>query len=172
MASRKKPIISEDIKYSKDPRIDVNPDSYESRPPSWRFSCADNTHPRWSVKGIYEDIVEDHNDPSGSRITHTFSKSIDSELLEHLKSRETMTWGNIKRQVGGPSSGTNSHFVDAKKISKDAQDILTKDYETYNTDALFSLRMSGKKRIYGLLEDGVFNIIWFDRKHEIYPSSK
>lgn len=39
-------------------------------------------------------------------------------------------------------------------------------------DEVFSLRINGKHRLIGILEDGVFYVIWNDKEHDICASSK
>ena len=39
-------------------------------------------------------------------------------------------------------------------------------------DEVFSLRINGKHRLIGILEDGVFYVIWNDKEHDICTSSK
>ncbi len=40
------------------------------------------------------------------------------------------------------------------------------------TDALVSLRLGAKKRIWGVLEGSVLYVLWWDPHHEVYPSKK
>ena len=37
---------------------------------------------------------------------------------------------------------------------------------------LFSLRISAKCRVWGILDGRVFKVLWYDPKHEVYPSTK
>jgi hypothetical protein len=37
---------------------------------------------------------------------------------------------------------------------------------------LYSLAMSNMERLYGVIIDGVFFLIWYDPEHEIYPVGK
>jgi hypothetical protein len=38
-----------------------------------------------------------------------------------------------------------------------------------DTDALFSLRLSGPERIWGILDNSVLLLLWWDPFHLIYP---
>jgi len=39
-----------------------------------------------------------------------------------------------------------------------------------NTDALVSLRLSGKERVWGILQENALLLLWWDPGHEICPS--
>lgn len=130
---------------------------------------ADTEHDRWTVLDVHDDVIEDFTDPTGTKIIHKFSKSIDRQLLEDLKPREKMTWAELLTQNGGrgKNGGTNSHSIPVYQLIKEAQDRVTE--LGIVTDELLSLRIDGKKRVFGVLEAGVLNIVWFDRNHEICP---
>src|SRR6266496_3343135 len=164
----KTPVATESVEASKKPRVAEKPDGYFDKNPAWRFSLADVEHPKWSVLDSHEDIVYDPNDSSGTAILHTFSKSIDGALMELLKARESTTWGVLLTQTGGRTKGTNSHHILMKNLIRDAQKRAAElDIVEYQ---LLSLRLDGTHRVFGILEEGVLNIIWFDRDHEICPS--
>ncbi len=38
-----------------------------------------------------------------------------------------------------------------------------------DVDELFSLRMTGKIRVYGIAIEQQLNLLWYDPKHEIFP---
>lgn len=163
------PVVTEAVTTDKTPKAVENVEGSFKKNPSWRFSLADTTHPRWSVLEPHEDVVTDIDDPTGTKIVHTFSKSIDCELINALKPREKMVWSQLLTQNGGRGKhgGTNSHPIPVYELIKEAQDRVTE--LGIITDELLSLRVDGKKRVFGVLEGGVLNIVWFDRKHEICP---
>jgi len=74
-----------------------------------------------------------------------------------------MTWA----QVDGP---TGSHFIGYDDLCKDAQDRL----QTLKRDVeqMFSLRLTGPKRIYGIRQGAILEILWWDPEHQICPSAK
>jgi hypothetical protein len=82
------------------------------------------------------------------------------EVLTKLKGFEAMDWREIKE--------TGSHSVKVANLSKDARNRLAvlhlDDY-----DDIYSLRFTGKKRIYGLKDKDILRILWWDSEHEIYP---
>ena len=84
-------------------------------------------------------------------------------VLEHLRTFESMTWTEIQ-QAG-------SHPISTDKLVNDArrrlQQINLDDYEE-----IFSLRLGGKPRIWGIRTGRVLQILWWDPNHEVCPSSK
>ena len=80
-----------------------------------------------------------------------------------LRDFESMTWQEI---ISG-----GSHNIEVYKLITDAQ----KRLEVLNLndlEELFSLRLEGVKRIWGILERGILHIIWYDPKHEVYVVPK
>jgi hypothetical protein len=82
-------------------------------------------------------------------------------VLSKLKSFERMQWQELLR--GG------SHNVRAADLVKSAQDRLAvlslDDY-----DEIYSLRLSGTQRLYGIKDKGVLRFIWWDPDHKIYET--
>lgn len=111
-------------------------------PPQWSFVLVD-IGARWS-----------------------FSKMKGRELarvLKRLGEFEKMTWAVIE--------AAGSHFVEVSKIINDARKRLSK-IKLEDTDSFFSLRMNGKRRIWGIRKRHILYILWWDPNHEVYPSSK
>lgn len=149
MAKKEKRIIQkETASNSKTPKRLENPDGYLSKHPIWAFQRCDTSHPTWSIKkcNLYPDIIE------------------------KLISFEGQTWAEIQQASGGKKSGTNHHYENVGDLSRDAQKRISELH--LEIDQVFSLRLSGKVRLYGILEDGVFSILWYDSEHEICPSHK
>lgn len=86
------------------------------------------------------------------------------DIMEKLKHFESMTWGEIDRNK-------KSHPMSLDKIAKGAQDRL-RERELDDLEMLYSLRLSGKERIWGKRENEAFYIIWWDPDHSIYPVQK
>jgi len=133
---------SENFASSKTPKNIVNPNSYYSKSPSWRFSKADNEHERWSFT---------KNDVFG-----------DMDIVGRLSDFEKQVWQDI--------IGDRNHFIDTHRLIKEARDRMV-DLGLYY-DSVFSLTLNGRERIFGIMEDGVLFFLWYDRKHEICPSPK
>lgn len=126
-------------------------------------------HSEWSVLEPCEVLVEDPASPGGTKIIHRFSKSIDRKLLDGLAARETMLWRDIFTQNGGRKGGTNSHNIQVSDMARSAQARITE--LNLDVDELFSMRISGLIRVFGVLEEGVLDVIWFDRNHEVCPTA-
>jgi len=138
---------SQNVKRKKT-SFNVDPYKYKEQSPSWKFDRCDKIHPRWSLyhKGKF-----------------------DTDLLKKLGVFEGLSWRDIERQTHD-NNKSSSHFVKVNNLNKEAQSCL-EDFRIFD-DELFSLRITNKERIYGLLNNGIFNIIWYDKHHEIYPTSK
>lgn len=85
-----------------------------------------------------------------------------SRIYPKLAGFETMTWGDIKN--GG------SHHISIENIIKPARDRL--EELRMNIDEVFSLRLSGRERIFGLRAGRLLKLLWWDPDHEIAPSNK
>jgi hypothetical protein len=88
-------------------------------------------------------------------------KDVLLKIIDKLKNFEHATWPEIER--GG------SHFTQVNRLIGDAQrrlQVLRLD----DTNDLFSLRLSGLERLWGLRSNDVFSILWWDPDHQICPS--
>lgn len=90
------------------------------------------------------------------------------KFINKLGQFESCTWGQI--EDGDPNN--SSHLVATTncpnpEVLKRLQDIKQDD-----TDYLFSLRLSSRERIYGILDGPVLKILWYDPEHAIWPSPK
>jgi hypothetical protein len=124
------------------PRVGVDPVAYRRERPSWRIARLD-TASDWGWH-----VVD----------THTALNCIHCKLRQF----EGMAWDEIER--GG------SHSVEVGKIIPEARKRL-EDLKISH-DPLFSLRLSGKERIWGYRVGNVLSIIWWDPEHKICPSHK
>ena len=84
-------------------------------------------------------------------------------VIDRLRSFETMNWPDIER--GG------SHFVSVDQLIPEAQKRL-QELRLDDFDELFSLRCTGKARIWGMRINNVFSALWWDANHEICPAEK
>ena len=117
------------------------PPNPRARNPVWAFRVVDIGGP-WCWRGIDGDGLVD--------------------VLQKLRSFESMTW----EQIDGPSG---SHGVAAARLCKRARDRLV-DIRQDDTDEVFSLRITGRRRIWGILDEHVLRILWWDPEHEVCPS--
>ncbi len=113
---------------------------WESQKPSWNFSMMDRDG-QWSWKNV------------------SYGKWI--EIVNKLQEFENLSWTQIKEK--------GSHQIEVYKIVKEARQRLTLLNQD-DTDFVFSLRLTGKNRIFGILRSNVLNFVWWDPNHEICPS--
>ncbi len=135
---------------SKQPKVVEDPQSFLDMHPVWSFKSLDNGYSKWGFA---------HTD------------ALFNDVICKLKDNEGMTWGEIFSASGGRTYGTNSHYENVSELIPEAQK-RWKDLRLEEYDRVFSLRLTNLHRLYGILEDGVFRIVWFDQKHEIYAVKK
>lgn len=85
------------------------------------------------------------------------------QVLPTIKSFESMFWKDIL--------GRNNHAIPVDEIVKEAQQRLVKIHLD-DIATLISLRLSGKKRIWGVKIQNILRILWWDPNHEVCPSPK
>lgn len=124
------------------------PESFMKKNPVWAFHLMDKDHPQWSMTD--EDIVK-------------------LGLLKKLGDLEGQTWQDISSASGGKKDGhgSESHYISVSEIAHEAQKRLEKLHQEDLSD-IYSLRVGSTIRLWGILSDGVFYLIWYDRNHEIY----
>ncbi len=94
-------------------------------------------------------------------------------IFPTLKDFETMTWAEILRASGGRRAGNNHHPVAVENLSRAARNRL-KEIGLNDIDELFSLRLDGTKRIYGIRDGQALMVLWYDPYHgnnkkAVYP---
>lgn len=146
--SKKKPHRSVNVSGNKKSSSKEDPNNWLRKNPVWVFSRHDNQHDKWSLtccRDIYDDVIS------------------------KLASFEGMTWGCINQQTHDKGKSSN-HFIEISKLTKDAQNRI-ESLHIYE-DEIYSLRLSNKERLFGVIEDNKFCIIWYDKNHEVYPYKK
>lgn len=131
--------------------------SREKLPKSSLAESFYDLHPSWRVGRL--ELV----DPFG---WHKIPAEKVYEIRAKLGGFEGQSWGEIITK-----SQNNHHFMATTKICNDASARLTA-LHMEDTDALFSLRLAGPERIWGILDNGVMVILWWDPFHLIYPVSR
>lgn len=93
---------------------------------------------------------------------------LDASSLQYVRQRivefEGRTWADIL-------GDHHNHNVELSRLSSAA----TKRLEQLHQDdleELLSLRLSGKERIWGILDRGVCTLLWWDPEHQVCPSLK
>ena len=119
----------------------VDPDSVMQMRPSWNFvDCDTDEACKWAF--------------CESRLGGVIWKTI----LPKLRDFERMTWSDIL--IAGKKQ---NHSIKKDELNKAAQERLS-DLRIEAED-VFSLRLGGKLRLYGLLIGPSFHIIWYDDNH-------
>lgn len=136
--SKKKKVKRREQPKNKYISRDENPDSYYSETPAWSFKNADQD--KWAFT---EENVGD---------------SFWSEILPKMSSFESKTWQEIL-----VTNKKQNHSLPLGQLNKVAQKRLESRY--IEAEALISLRLSGKCRLYGYMTGRVFNILWYDNDH-------
>ena len=85
-------------------------------------------------------------------------------LLDILKDRQGINWNHL-------TQGNKSHNIPVVDLEKNAQQRLAQlqldDYEE-----LFSMRITGKQRIFGIRDRNIFHVLWWDPNHQVCLSHK
>ena len=89
-----------------------------------------------------------------------------AEIVVKLRDFESMTWNGLS--AGYKPRGKEipkEHTCD--EAQKRLQEIAQEDI-----DSLWSLRLEGAHRLWGIRDGGVYHMIWWDPDHEVCPSDK
>ncbi len=97
-----------------------------------------------------------------------------SEILPKLQAFESMTWAELFRAAGGRSKGNNHHTVEVANLTAQAKKRLMAIQRDENVHRMFSLRLTGTTRIYGIRQGRVLQLLWYDTHHgdnarAVYP---
>lgn len=140
---KKRPSAGKSPTLGKSPRRAVNPESSEHLAPVWQVATVD-TSGRWGWGSV---------------------KSASSlwEIHEKLSSFESMTWAQLGQ--------SGSHAISAADLCADAQKRLVSLAQD-DVDEVYSLRLAGKERIFGIRDGRILKILWWDPDHTCCPSHK
>jgi len=127
----------------KQPKLSESP-SFHGLHPSWRVGRIQTQHPF----GCHELTADEWN-----------------RLRNHLSSLERQTWEEILIRAK-----KQNHNVAIDDLSRPAQDRLRQIFDPLDFDDLLSLRLSGRERIWGILDRGAVTLLWWDPNHEVCPS--
>lgn len=149
MLKNKRVQHNKDVNGIKIPKNTVDPDSYLRKMPVWVFNRCDRSYDKWSIYHC---------------------KNFCSDILDKLIAFEGLTWSEIQSASGGRSHGTNHHSIKLCDMVKEAQNRAREI--NLDVDELFSLRLGGTKRLYGIINNGAYYIIWYTDEHDICLSHK
>lgn len=83
-----------------------------------------------------------------------------------------MSWSEIDHQTHDAKGKGKHHFLSAEGLSKQAKERIKAKRLEDQTDAIYSLALQNVIRIIGVREGATFYVVWYDPKHEFYPSKK
>jgi len=86
------------------------------------------------------------------------------QVIDHLKSLESMSWSAIL--VGAKK---HNHNCEVGGMCRDARRCLAEDWQGGADEAL-TIRLTNKKRLWGILEGPILYLLWWDPDHAVYPS--
>ncbi|HWT04909.1 MAG TPA: hypothetical protein VN224_04060 [Xanthomonadales bacterium] len=86
------------------------------------------------------------------------------QVVEHFKGLESMTWSAIL--IGAKK---HNHNCDVAEMCRQAQACLIEDWQG-GADEILTMRLTNRKRIWGILEGAVVYLLWWDPTHAVYPT--
>ncbi|HUT99750.1 MAG TPA: hypothetical protein VM054_11845 [bacterium] len=142
MKKSKRPNIEHPKTFKKQPSIEYNPSAYYELNPKWSFSYL-QLDGKWCWSSIQRVKL--------------------LEIIRKVKEFEKLKWKELLRGNHPAKS------IPLENIITEAQGILI-DELRIQQDEIVRFRLSGEERIWGLLVEGVFNVIFWDPEHEVCPS--
>jgi len=140
--SRKTPKYSHEPKPVRQARY-ANDPSVRGTPLAWRFSHSDRNGPfAW---------------------TRVYASGDQNAVMERLSDFETVSETELREE--------GSHFVELSQLGREASERLFA-LRLDDLDCLFSLRISGPKRVWAVHQGGLMRVLWYDPEHQVCPSFK
>jgi hypothetical protein len=122
------------------PRFAADPTAYKSAKPVWSFGWMDFDGP-WGWGAV----------SGGELIT----------LQQRLAGYEQSTWGAIEQMKG-------CHPMAPSDVCDEAQQRLS-EIGRDTIDSLFQLRVTTAGRLWGVRDQNVYWVLWWDPEHTVYP---
>lgn len=126
------------------PRGGEKADSTNNEVISWHFGLIDNDGP-WPCR-----VID--------------GESLWTRIHTRMSDFETMEWGEILRDKH------SHHFVKTSRLIPLAQRRL-EELQQDDISHLFSLRISGEERVWGIRDRHILKVLWWDPNHEVCPSN-
>ncbi|MEE9403365.1 MAG: hypothetical protein V3V20_00600 [Algisphaera sp.] len=143
--SRKQPKFKTPVKATKKPRI------------ADRFAEEDAKDGKIHFRFRYFD--------GGFRPAKTEGQDCFYDISSKLKSFEQNGWNDLIQNK------KSHHPIELHKLAKPAQKRL-EELSFDDLDSLFSLRLSGTQRLFGIRSNHLFYALWWDPNHQVCPSKK
>ncbi|GJM43347.1 MAG: hypothetical protein DHS20C21_01890 [Gemmatimonadota bacterium] len=141
------------------PVVEKEPGKRSARVSSAFPGTGDQELPSWR----FGDLDRDFELSRGTSGNLTVDMDIVHQIRSKLEGFETINWQEIERN--------GSHSVERWKLAKAAQDRLDAIGHR-DLDELFSLRLTGPNRVWGIRKNAVLSIVWWDPEHLVCPSLK
>jgi hypothetical protein len=93
----------------------------------------------------------------------TLDPSQIQEVFQKIFDTQKLTWQDLRNN--------GSHFVNKLDLCTEAQKRLIL-IQKEDLDQLFSLRITGRKRIWDIKEGNILWLLWWDPDHKVCPSHK
>jgi hypothetical protein len=138
--------------YHKTPRAVYSP--HEDKKP--RYATVPNEHCRPEFK-------TEQMDMTGPWGWSNFDGSHIQELFKRIFEFQKLTWQELRN--------THSHLVNVADLDSKAQKRL-KEIKKDDLDQLYSLRLSGRERVWAIKDGNLLWLLWWDPHHEVCPSYK
>lgn len=90
-----------------------------------------------------------------------WTEKVAKDVFERLMKLSDLKWSEIK--------GGEHHSVEINLLISDAQKRL-RDLGMVDIERLFSIRVNGEQRIWGVLQRNEFHILWWDPEHKVCES--
>jgi hypothetical protein len=160
VTKRKRVKQKESVFLSKNPTA-LHPPEGRKEARSIPFGDPQRQYPAWR---LFKLEMYDRSEGEGTESFgwHEIGRARLSEIRKCLQNFETMTWSEIRN---------GSHMVSVDDLIRPARKRL-EELKLDDLDYLFSLRLAGKERVWGILEGNIFNILWWDPLHKICPAPK
>ncbi len=141
--SSKRPFIAGPLpRVDKTPRVAPSPDNPRLRTPVWRV-CDLDLEGDWGWGAASEDALR--------------------RIVGELKSLESMRWVDIE-------SRKHTHTMPVTSICAGARARLRK-IKNDDVDSIFQLQIGKQGRLFGIRQEHVFRILWWDPEHTVYPTN-
>ena len=131
------------VKQAKQPQdrkatAERNPDQFYGLHPAWNFSSCDKEF--WSLDALETRPL------------------FWDEILPRFQGLESQTWNEILVKAQ-----KYNHSIYVTSLNKAATDRLAA--LEIEAESIISLRVTATHRVYGIMQDAVFNILWIDLDH-------
>ena len=97
-------------------------------------------------------------------------KNFVEQVIAKLQELEKMSWQEILNAAGGKSEGhgNNNHFIEGQKLPPEERRVFIEKGYMRDFEKVFSMRLSGKERLIGVVDLNVFKILWYDKEHRFF----